>query len=187
MFAAFRERRELALGNLALRQLLGVLKREEVPRLKRKDRVFWVVLSRIWSHWRGIGLVEATLQRREGTTHFSLCSLLTTLTKAWRTTAMPEPKYLRFIDDEYIRGNRWIRLARAFLLMLHAMAITRAQLWSLTSYPSGVNVWSGEGIPDSPQVLLGNGPNWKRKTPPFMISKCEIQGLSKACPLRLTD
>ena len=46
MVAAFRERRDLALENLALRQQLGVLKRKGVPRLKRKDRVFWVVLSR---------------------------------------------------------------------------------------------------------------------------------------------
>ena len=47
MFAAFRERRDLALENLALRQQLGVLKRKGVPRLKPKDRMFWVVLSRI--------------------------------------------------------------------------------------------------------------------------------------------
>ena len=51
--AALRERRDLALENLALRQQLGVLKRRKgVPRLKRKDRVFWVVLSRIWAPWR---------------------------------------------------------------------------------------------------------------------------------------
>jgi putative transposase len=51
--AALRERRDLALENLALRQQLGVLQRRKgVPRLKRKDRVFWVVLSRIWAPWR---------------------------------------------------------------------------------------------------------------------------------------
>jgi hypothetical protein len=51
--AALRERRDLALENLALRQQLGVLKRRKgVPRLKRKDRLFWVVLSRIWAPWR---------------------------------------------------------------------------------------------------------------------------------------
>ena len=43
--AAVRERRDLALENLALRQQLGVLKR-------RKDRLFWVELSRIWAPWR---------------------------------------------------------------------------------------------------------------------------------------
>jgi hypothetical protein len=53
IFAAVRERRELALENLALRQQLGVLKRRKgVPRLKREDRVFWVLLSRIWAAWR---------------------------------------------------------------------------------------------------------------------------------------
>jgi hypothetical protein len=54
MVAAFRERRDLALENLALRQQLGVLKRKGVPRLKRNDRVFWVVLSQIWPHWRKV-------------------------------------------------------------------------------------------------------------------------------------
>src|SRR5215469_12538721 len=50
--AAVRVRRDLALENLALRQQLGVLKRKGVPRLWRKDRLFWVVLSRIWAPWR---------------------------------------------------------------------------------------------------------------------------------------
>jgi hypothetical protein len=51
--AAVRERRDLALENLALRQQLAVLKRRKrVPRLRRKDRLFWVVLSRIWAPWR---------------------------------------------------------------------------------------------------------------------------------------
>jgi hypothetical protein len=53
--AAFRERRDLALENLALRQQLGVLKRRKrVPRLRPKDRVFWLVLSRIWPQWREV-------------------------------------------------------------------------------------------------------------------------------------
>jgi hypothetical protein len=53
MMAAVRERRDLALENLALRQQLGVLKRRNgVPKLKRRDRLFWVVLSRIWAPWR---------------------------------------------------------------------------------------------------------------------------------------
>ena len=51
--AALKKRRDLALENLALRQQLGVLKRRKrVPRLKKGDRVFWVVLSRIWAPWR---------------------------------------------------------------------------------------------------------------------------------------
>ena len=53
MRAAVRERRDLALENLALRQQLGVLKRRNgVPKLKRRDRLFWVVLSWIWAPWR---------------------------------------------------------------------------------------------------------------------------------------
>jgi hypothetical protein len=50
LMTAVRERRDLAFENLALRQQLRVLKRRNgVPRLKRKDRLFWVVLSRIWA------------------------------------------------------------------------------------------------------------------------------------------
>jgi hypothetical protein len=60
IFALVRNRHELALENLALRQQLGVLKRKnETPRLQRKDRAFWVVLARIWPAWRGaLHLVE---------------------------------------------------------------------------------------------------------------------------------
>ena len=54
MVVAFRERRDLALENLALRQQLGVLKRKGVPKLKRKNRMFWVVISRILPHWRKV-------------------------------------------------------------------------------------------------------------------------------------
>ena len=50
--AAVRRRRDLALENLALHQQLAVLKRKGVPRLRKKDRLFWVVLSRIWAPWR---------------------------------------------------------------------------------------------------------------------------------------
>src|SRR5215469_17615329 len=51
--AAVGERRDLALENLAIRQQLVVLKRRKgVPRLRRKDRLFWVVLSRLWAPWR---------------------------------------------------------------------------------------------------------------------------------------
>src|SRR5215472_11306698 len=53
IIATLRERGDLALENLALRQQLGVLRRKKgLPRLRRKDRVFWVVLSRIWPRWR---------------------------------------------------------------------------------------------------------------------------------------
>jgi putative transposase len=51
--SAVRTRRELALENLALRQQLAVWKaRQPRPRLTALDRIFWVVLSRVWKSWR---------------------------------------------------------------------------------------------------------------------------------------
>jgi putative transposase len=45
--------RELALENLALRQQLAVWKaRQPRPRLAERDRIFWIVLSRLWTNWR---------------------------------------------------------------------------------------------------------------------------------------
>lgn len=39
--------------NCALRQQLAVFKREQPrPRLCRRDRIFWVILSKLWSDWR---------------------------------------------------------------------------------------------------------------------------------------
>ncbi len=39
--------------NLALRQQLGVLHRSvKRPRLRKRDRIFWVWLSRFWPNWR---------------------------------------------------------------------------------------------------------------------------------------
>src|SRR3989454_4163226 len=45
--------RQLALENLALRQQLAVYKRK-VPRppLRRRDRLFWVGLARVWAGWK---------------------------------------------------------------------------------------------------------------------------------------
>src|SRR5499427_1849803 len=45
--------RQLALENVALRQRLAVYKRAaNRPKLRRTDRLFWVVLSRLWTGWR---------------------------------------------------------------------------------------------------------------------------------------
>jgi len=42
-----------ALENLALRQQVAVFKRSvKRPRLRTRDRVFWVWLSRLWPNWR---------------------------------------------------------------------------------------------------------------------------------------
>jgi putative transposase len=51
--SAVRTHRELALENLALRQQLAVWKaRQPRPRLTEVDRMFWVLLSRLWRNWR---------------------------------------------------------------------------------------------------------------------------------------
>jgi len=51
--SAVRTRRELALENLALRQQLAVWKaRQPRPGLTEMDRVFWIVVARLWKNWR---------------------------------------------------------------------------------------------------------------------------------------
>lgn len=50
----FKPRRELVFENLALRQQLVVLKQQSKrPRLRNRDRVFWIALKRLWPTWRG--------------------------------------------------------------------------------------------------------------------------------------
>lgn len=51
--ALFRDRSQLALENLALRQQLAILRRKAPrPRLRRADRGFWVSLIRVCDQWR---------------------------------------------------------------------------------------------------------------------------------------
>jgi hypothetical protein len=48
-----RTQRELALENLALRQQVAVWRvLQPRPQLTATDRIFWVVLSRLWKNWR---------------------------------------------------------------------------------------------------------------------------------------
>jgi putative transposase len=48
-------RRQLVLENLALRQQLAVLIRQRPrPSLRRRDRLFWVLLSKGYSEWRSV-------------------------------------------------------------------------------------------------------------------------------------
>jgi hypothetical protein len=50
--AFFRSRCNLGLEILALRQQLGVLKRTIArPRLRIQDRIFWILLRRLWTAW----------------------------------------------------------------------------------------------------------------------------------------
>jgi putative transposase len=49
----FRDRRELALENLAMRQQVAILKRAHSHQhLRKTDRLFWVWLSRLWKGWQ---------------------------------------------------------------------------------------------------------------------------------------
>ena len=50
-------RSSLAAENLALRQQLAVLHRGQRPRLRKRDRIFWVWLSRLWRGWRSALLI----------------------------------------------------------------------------------------------------------------------------------
>jgi len=53
LLSLLRTRGSLALENLALRQQLLVLERTNPkPAFNALDRLFWVVLSRVWSGWR---------------------------------------------------------------------------------------------------------------------------------------
>ena len=51
--ALFTKKADLVAENLALRQQLIVLQRRaKRPRLKTKDRMFWLWLARSWDGWR---------------------------------------------------------------------------------------------------------------------------------------
>ena len=53
LHSALKSQRELALENLALRHQLGVLHRSvKRPRLRKRDRIFWVWLSQLWANWQ---------------------------------------------------------------------------------------------------------------------------------------
>jgi hypothetical protein len=58
----------LVLENLALRQQLAVYKRHSKrPRLRRSDRMFWIVLAGLWKGWRrALVQVEALLRSTRG-------------------------------------------------------------------------------------------------------------------------
>ena len=56
--AFFRDRRNLAIEILALRQQVAVLKRKRPrPRLTAMDRLFWTLLQRTWGRWKEVLLI----------------------------------------------------------------------------------------------------------------------------------
>ena len=60
LLGMLRARRALVLENLALRHQLAVLQRAAPrPRLRPTDRLFWILLSRLWSGWtHALSLVQ---------------------------------------------------------------------------------------------------------------------------------
>ena len=57
----------LAAENLALRQQLAILQQTaKRPRLRRRDRVFWVWLSRLWKGWRSSPFPRLILAQSPG-------------------------------------------------------------------------------------------------------------------------
>lgn len=52
MMLIFKLNSRLAIENLALRQQLAVMKKSiRRPKIRRRDRLFWVILSRLWFGW----------------------------------------------------------------------------------------------------------------------------------------
>ena len=61
--SSVRSHRELVLENLALRQQLATLKyRSHGPHLPASERLFWVVLSRLWPGWTSVCTKGSRLQ-----------------------------------------------------------------------------------------------------------------------------
>ena len=56
--AFFRSRADLALEILALRQQVAVFKRKRPrPTFSSSDRLFWMLLRRVWSGWKDVLVV----------------------------------------------------------------------------------------------------------------------------------
>ncbi len=67
--SSLRTQADLALENLALRQQLANLRRTSGrPRLRRIDRVFWLVLSRFWSRWAEVLVCPSSTHRQHAST-----------------------------------------------------------------------------------------------------------------------
>jgi hypothetical protein len=63
----------LAIENLALRQQLAVYNQSvKRPRLRARDRVFWVWLSKFWSEWSSALVVVKPEYYHQARTHLSL-------------------------------------------------------------------------------------------------------------------
>jgi hypothetical protein len=91
LVSIFKLRQDLTLENLALRQQLAIYQRRQPrPRLRPRDRLFWIWLSKAWSDWRSV-LVIVNLEtvirwHREGFKFF-----WTRLSRRKRAAFVEEP------------------------------------------------------------------------------------------------
>lgn len=74
LLRVLRTRRALVLENLALRHQLAVLQRAAPrPRLRRSDRLFWVLLAQLWNGWAdAVSVVQPATVIRWQRTGFKL-------------------------------------------------------------------------------------------------------------------
>ena len=69
----------LALENLALRQQLAVFKQSvKRPKLRPRDRIFWILLLRLWPNWRSaLAIVQpATVNGPGEFRHEHICTVV---------------------------------------------------------------------------------------------------------------
>ncbi len=102
--ALLRDRSQLALENLALRQQLAVLHRKaKRPRLRSVDRVFWVSLAQFWDQWRSALILvkpETVLRwHRQGFRYFW----------RWKSRGRPcvSPELFRLIRRMSLENPLW--------------------------------------------------------------------------------
>ncbi len=102
--ALFRDRSQLALENLALRQQLAVLRHKAPrPKLRRADRAFWVNLARVWDQWRSALILvrpETVLRwHRQGFRYFW----------RWKSRGGPcvSPEVIRLIRRMFQENRLW--------------------------------------------------------------------------------
>ena len=160
--ALFRDRSQLALENLALRQQLAILRRKVVrPRLRQAERAFWVNLARVWDQWRSALILvkpETVLRwHRQGFRYFwrwksrgrpyvspELIRLIRRMSQENPRCSVPSSLYQRlavciiFIPgqpDPALHNDRWSPFAR------HGC------------------MWSRSGRSPPPQLLIQFGPS----------------------------
>jgi putative transposase len=55
MITLYKFNYRLAIENLALRQQLAIMRQSiHRPKIRKRDRLFWVILSRLWNGWKNV-------------------------------------------------------------------------------------------------------------------------------------